>query len=631
MPFSVRADRRLIRDRSPQPPLRRRRDRRPGGAAAGRSDPRQPRLRHRPLRAPWPGDKIQKAREAAIQGIRALRPEDRFAVVAYDDHVDVVVPSTPATAEAPGRGRSRESPSSTIAAARTCTRAGSPAARRSAAALARRRRGPLPAPDRRPRQRGRHGPRRDRRAGGGPPAAAGSPPPPSASAPTSTRSPAQPHRRGGRRELPLHRGRVADPRVHRGPRSARRSPITARDVVLVVEAGEGALVESLNDFPCTPRETPGASSSARSSAGRCSTRSCASRCPGGPEGATREVRVRARRPRRRPRPPERAPSRFTWAGHAENDRPGARPPRGSPRRVPLRRAGGPRGAARTTGRGDFAGRAPRPRALPRAGSARYAGDDPETAGRSSATSRSKVEPYSASTWTPIALQVRPLRRATLRLKSRRAGARPQPPRASPSSSCWPPPASSAVVRRRSRAPRPADPALFSDAAVRRPRPRAAAPSGPPPLAGRRDRPRLRDAPVGRARAPFVSSSRTAAWATTGSRTGTSCAVPRSSRWPTGTARSPSRPRPSPPTRSSSTRLRLLGLSFAPEKLMHDETARLPLRLLRAAGATSAASCRPGALCDPCRQALTTAGIPSDRVLNLLNAIRLLAATPPAVH
>lgn len=45
------------------------------------------------------GDKIEKAREAAIQGIRALRIEDRFAVVAYDDQVEVVVPSTEATPE----------------------------------------------------------------------------------------------------------------------------------------------------------------------------------------------------------------------------------------------------------------------------------------------------------------------------------------------------------------------------------------------------------------------------------------------------------------------------------------------------------------------------------------------------
>src|SRR5512134_544002 len=45
------------------------------------------------------GGKIEKAREAVVQGIRSLGPEDRFAVVAYDDKVEIVVPSTAATAE----------------------------------------------------------------------------------------------------------------------------------------------------------------------------------------------------------------------------------------------------------------------------------------------------------------------------------------------------------------------------------------------------------------------------------------------------------------------------------------------------------------------------------------------------
>jgi Ca-activated chloride channel family protein len=46
------------------------------------------------------GEKIATAREAAIQAIRLLRPEDRFSVVIYDDVVDVLVASTHATAEA---------------------------------------------------------------------------------------------------------------------------------------------------------------------------------------------------------------------------------------------------------------------------------------------------------------------------------------------------------------------------------------------------------------------------------------------------------------------------------------------------------------------------------------------------
>ncbi len=46
------------------------------------------------------GEKIELAREAILQGIAMLQPADRFAVVAYDDQIDVVVPLTPAHAEA---------------------------------------------------------------------------------------------------------------------------------------------------------------------------------------------------------------------------------------------------------------------------------------------------------------------------------------------------------------------------------------------------------------------------------------------------------------------------------------------------------------------------------------------------
>jgi len=46
------------------------------------------------------GQKIRLAREAVNQALRLLRPEDRFALVVYDDQVDVVVESTNATREA---------------------------------------------------------------------------------------------------------------------------------------------------------------------------------------------------------------------------------------------------------------------------------------------------------------------------------------------------------------------------------------------------------------------------------------------------------------------------------------------------------------------------------------------------
>jgi Ca-activated chloride channel family protein len=46
------------------------------------------------------GDKIRLAREAVKQGLQLLRAEDRFALVAYDNDIDLVVESVPASAEA---------------------------------------------------------------------------------------------------------------------------------------------------------------------------------------------------------------------------------------------------------------------------------------------------------------------------------------------------------------------------------------------------------------------------------------------------------------------------------------------------------------------------------------------------
>ena len=46
------------------------------------------------------GEKIRLAREAVSLALRTLRATDRFSLVVYDDRVDVVVESTPATAEA---------------------------------------------------------------------------------------------------------------------------------------------------------------------------------------------------------------------------------------------------------------------------------------------------------------------------------------------------------------------------------------------------------------------------------------------------------------------------------------------------------------------------------------------------
>ena len=46
------------------------------------------------------GQKIVMARRAAVQAIRSLRDEDRFSLVIYDDVVEVLFPATPASAEA---------------------------------------------------------------------------------------------------------------------------------------------------------------------------------------------------------------------------------------------------------------------------------------------------------------------------------------------------------------------------------------------------------------------------------------------------------------------------------------------------------------------------------------------------
>jgi Ca-activated chloride channel family protein len=46
------------------------------------------------------GSKIRLAREAVVQGLRMLKSSDRFSVVSYDHEIDVVVPSTVASGEA---------------------------------------------------------------------------------------------------------------------------------------------------------------------------------------------------------------------------------------------------------------------------------------------------------------------------------------------------------------------------------------------------------------------------------------------------------------------------------------------------------------------------------------------------
>ncbi len=46
------------------------------------------------------GQKIELVREAVRKALAMLRPDDRFSLVVYDDRIDVLVASTPASAEA---------------------------------------------------------------------------------------------------------------------------------------------------------------------------------------------------------------------------------------------------------------------------------------------------------------------------------------------------------------------------------------------------------------------------------------------------------------------------------------------------------------------------------------------------
>ena len=53
------------------------------------------------------GRKIELARDAAMQAIRLLQPTDRFALVVYDNEIDVLAESGPATPEAKRRAFER--------------------------------------------------------------------------------------------------------------------------------------------------------------------------------------------------------------------------------------------------------------------------------------------------------------------------------------------------------------------------------------------------------------------------------------------------------------------------------------------------------------------------------------------
>ena len=453
MPFSVRADRRLIRSTA--------RSRR--FVRVEITAPEAPRGAARiPVNLAFVidrsgsmgGDKIRKAREAAIQGIRALRPEDRFAVVSFDDHVDVVVPSSPATPEARAAAEERiagigDRGSTDLHAGwlAGCEEVGR-ALRDDAV--------------------GRCLLLTDGQANAG------------VTAPHEilARAAALRQRRittsafgvgadfdegllagiaeAGGGNFHFIEGASQIPEFI-GAEVGEALAVTARDVVLVVEAGEDALVESLNDFPCTKQGDAWRVELGSLFGGQMLDPVLRLTLPGGTEG--RDPRgARARRGSRgRPRRAERL--RLVHLGGPRRERrPGARPPRGSPRGVPLRRAGRPRGPRAQPGR-RLRGRAPRPEDVPRA-DPRVTPETTRSCRRSSASWRRRRS-STARRWTRSRASSASTARR-LRLKSRPAPSAHPPAAAAAtrSSSSWRPGPSTPVVRRRPRAPRPGRPALF---------------------------------------------------------------------------------------------------------------------------------------------------------------------------
>ena len=236
--------------------------------------------------------------------------------------------------------------------------------------------------------------------------------------------------------------------------------ITARDVVLVIEAGEGALVESLNDFPCTREGDAWRIELGSMFGGQMLDPVLRLTLPGGTEGGTRDVHAHVRVEDREGALG--APSgsvSFTWRGHAEND--AQERDRVVDRRVAFlyaARAG--REALAHNRAGDFqAARRVLKACLARV-RRRYAGDDPEL--QAIVRDLEKKERYTAE-MDPIARKFGHYSE-NLRMKSRPAPSRtrrPPPPR-DPKLVVLAPGTLEDVVRRALAQLTLADPALFAD-------------------------------------------------------------------------------------------------------------------------------------------------------------------------
>ena len=621
MPFSVRADRRLIRATA-----RSRRFIRVEITA-----PEAPRRAGRiPVNLAFvidrsgsmAGDKIRKAREAAIQGIRALRPEDRFAVVAYDDHVDVVVPSSLATPEARAAAEERvagigDRGSTDLHAGwlAGCEEIGR-ALRDDAVGrcllltdgLANQ---GITSPDE---IASRVAALRQRRVSTSA-LGVGSDFDESLLAQVAEAGGGNFHFIEGASQIPEFMGAEVGEAL----------AITARDVVLVVEAGEGALVESLNDFPCTRQANAWRIEVGSLFGGQMLDPVLRLTLPGGTEGTAREVHVRVEDREGALGAPSGSVS-FTWAGNAANDT--QERDRVVDRRVAFlyaARAG--REALAHNRAGDLeAVRRVLKACLARV--RRYAGDDPELQAIVRELEEKKGQ-YSAE-MDPIARKFG-FYSETLRLKSRPAPSvtrRPPPPR-DPKLVVLAAGGTDAVVRPALAHLALADPALFGpvvlhDAPARTPEHESAllspadeidlvfgaAPVGPP----------------GATRILFTKRRLSDNWFSHWHELRRTAVVSMAD-W-NGSSTVPAEAFAAYEIVLHA--LRLLAPSYAPEKLMHDDTRGCLFDFCESRTDVKA-KLSAGRVCDPCREALTAAGIPTDRVLNLVNAVRLLAATPQAVH
>ena len=196
------------------------------------------------------GEKLRLAKLAVEQSIARLGSEDRFSVVVYDDAIDVVFPSTLATAEARRAalqrlnevdGAEHDQPGRGLAAR---LRAG----RRVPVG---RRRQSLPAADRRPGQQGHHRPRR----AGRPRAALRS-----RGVSTSTFGvgadfdevllQAMATAGGGNFYYIAETAQIAD---YITTEVGEALDVVARDVTLEIDSPDGVSVESLSPFPFTTR------------------------------------------------------------------------------------------------------------------------------------------------------------------------------------------------------------------------------------------------------------------------------------------------------------------------------------------------------------------------------------------